>query len=491
MDASVVARVLGIATSFQDMRAGGVLFLPQRIAIFAQGASASVYATMKQQITSHPQAGGLYGYGSPIHLIARELFPDNGDGVGTVPVTVYPLEDAYEAVAAVATITPVGVVTKSASFRVRMAGILSEPFVAKTTDSIAQLCTKITAAIVAVLEQPMIPSDDTTAVGLVAKWAGASGNGIVLEIIGDTSLGLTFTLVQPNGGLLNPDPTAALAEVGNVWESMAINGADIADTDVLDAFQTWGEGRWGELVRKPLIVFTGNTLSDETSATSVCSGRREDRINSQLVAPGSVNLPCMVAARQLARIARVANNNPPVDYGAQQATGLLPGSDGAQWDFATRDVAVKAGSSTVEVSDGIVEISDVVTFYRPTGDPLPAYRFVVDIVKLQNIIFNLDLIFAAQEWAGAPLIPDDQPTVNPAARKPKTAKTAISAVLDDLGLQAIISDPKTAKKNTTAVINSQNPKRLDMVVPVQLSGNTNVKAVDLRFGFFFGAATAA
>jgi hypothetical protein len=81
--------------------------------------------------------------------------------------------------------------------------------------------------------------------------------------------------------------------------------------------------------------------------------------------------------------------------------------------------------------------------------------------------------------------------VNPAARKPKTAKTAISAVLDDLGLQAIISDPKTAKKNTTAVINSQNPKRLDMVVPVQLSGNTNVKAVDLRFGFFFGAATAA
>jgi phage tail sheath gpL-like len=139
------------------------------------------------------------------------------------------------------------------------------------------------------------------------------------------------------------------------------------------------------------------------------------------------------------------------------------------------------------VNDSVVSLSDVVTFYHPTGDPIQAYRYVVDIVKLQNVIYNLDLIFSAQEWAAAPLIPDDQATVNPNARTPKAAKAEIAGMLDNLGLQAIISDPASAKKAIVANINSSNPKRLDVQVTVQLSGNSNIKSVDLFFGFFFGA----
>ena len=134
----------------------------------------------------------------------------------------------------------------------------------------------------------------------------------------------------------------------------------------------------------------------------------------------------------------------------------------------------------------MVNISDVVTFYHPTGDPIPAYRFVCDVVKLQNIIFNLDLIFATAEWDGAPLIPDDQPTVNRSAKKPKTAKAAVAALTDSLALNAIISDGETAKASILAEINDQNPKRLDLSVTYQLSGNTNIISVDLNFGFFFG-----
>jgi phage tail sheath gpL-like len=270
---------------------------------------------------------------------------------------------------------------------------------------------------------------------------------------------------------------------------MVLNCLDIADTTALDAYQTFGDGRWGALVRKPLVVFTGNTATTVTAATTVSDARKTDRVNSQLVAPGSDELPLVVAARQLARIAKVANNNPPQDYGSQAATGLEPGADGDQWTYADRDSAVKKGSSTVEVKDGVVNISDVVTFYHPSGDPIPAYRYVVDIVKLQNIIFNLDLIFAVPEWDGAPLIPDDQPTVNRSAKKPKAAIAAVCAMLDSLGLNAIISAPETAKENTFAAINEQNPKRLDVATTVQLSGNTNIISVDLNFGFYFGQAT--
>ena len=489
VDASAVARVVGIKTAFKDLRNGGVLFLPQRIAVIGQGATAATYATTKRQVTSANEAANLYGYGSPVHLACKQLLPVNGDGVGTIPVTIYPMVDDGSGVASAGDITPSGAATEAAAYIVRVNNIDSEEFVISVGDTVAAMVTAMTAAINAVLDMPIIASDDTTEVGVASKWAGTSANDLAIEMVGSTTAGVSFAVTQPVGGLVNPDVGDALTQVGNVWETMVLNCLDIADTTTLDAYTTFGEGRWGALVRKPLVVLTGNTATSVTAATAISDARPTDRVNAQLVAPGSADLPFIVAARQLARIAAVANNNPPHDYGSQDATGLTPGADGDQWTFADRDSAIKKGSSSVEVKDGVVNISDVVTFYHPTGDPLPAYRYVVDIVKLQNIIFNLDLIFAASEWNGAPLLPDDQPTVNRTAKKPKAAVAAVCSLIDSLGLNAIISDPVAAKAATFAQINEQNPKRLDVSTTVQLSGNTNIISVDLNFGFFFGTAT--
>lgn len=490
VDISAVARVVGIKTVFKDLREGGILFLPQRVAVIGQGNSLAVYDTTKRQVTSAVEAGNLYGFGSPIHLAVRQLLPVNGDGVGTIPVTIYPLEDAATGVEADGKIVPVVAQTETAQYRVLINNIRSEAFVISVGDTLADVVTAMTEAINAVLEMPVIAAIAGSAeVYLDAKWKGTSGNAIYVEIEGSTTAGTTFVVEQVVDGLVNPDVQDALDQVGNVWETMVLNCLDTTDTAALDAYQTFGEGRWGALVRKPLVVFTGNTETTVAAATAVTDARKDDRVNSQLVAPGSNDLPFVVAARQLARIVKVANNNPPKDYGSQDATGLTPGLDGAQWTYPDRDLAVKKGSSTVEVKDGVVNVSDVVTFYHPTGDPIPAYRYVVDIIKLQNIIFNLDLIFANATWDGAPLIPDDQPTANRDAKKPKMAVAEVASMLDSLGLNAIISDPETAKQNTQAQISDQNPKRLDLVTTVQLSGNTNIISVTLNFGFFFGTAT--
>jgi phage tail sheath gpL-like len=302
---------------------------------------------------------------------------------------------------------------------------------------------------------------------------------------------VTFTVTQPTGGLANPSVDAALAKMGNVWETLGLNALGIDDDAALDAIQAHGDGRWLPTVRKPFVSFVGNTASTVAAATSVTSDRQDDRVNAQLVAPGSNDLPFVVAARQLARIASVANNNPPTGYAGQKADRLTPGADDVQWTWTQRDQAIKAGSSTVEVVNGVIEPSQVITFYRPDGDPTPAYRFVRDIVKLQNIIFNMSLIFEAAEWKGAPLIPDDQPTVNPNARKPRSAVAEVTAMHDSLGLNAIISDPEFAKENTFANISAQNPNRLDLSTTVKLSGNTDIISATLNFGFFFGEAQVA
>lgn len=588
LDASSVARATAIDTQFKDLRSGNVLFLPQRIAVFAQGATANTYPSTKFQALSHAQVGALMGYGTPAHLCVRELLPDNADGVGTIPVTVYPLSDDGSGVAAQGDITPSGTQTKAAEYHVRIAGILSATFVIPAgVIDVTDVCALIGRAIQSILHMPVTvqyaygtvtgaaggsntgdgtisslsvitdnypyPGDYTltctaastdagtfsltdpfgtvvsttvavsgsavqhagleftltdgaadfivgdtftitvpaTKVNLVAKWKGASGNAIYAEVLGD-SLGTTFAITQPTGGLANPTLDAALAQVGdNVWETFGLNALNHDDTTALDTIQTWGDGRWTSLVRKPLVMVRGNTDASETDATAVTSVRRDDKVNAQLSVPGSVNLPCVAAARELARIAKRAQNNPPHDYGSLKVDGIIPGTDAQQWDHTTRDAAVKAGSSTSVSRDGVVHISDVVTHYRPEGEEPPAFRYVVDIVKLQQILYNLDLIFSTDEWDGAPLIPDSQPTKNPAAKQPKMAKAAINAMIDSLADQAIISDAAAAKKATVVAINSQNPKRLDGSLTVQLSGNTNQKAITLNFGFYFGGATAA
>jgi phage tail sheath gpL-like len=491
VDATAVARVVGIDAQFRDLRAGAVQYLPQHIGIVGQGNSAAEYPLEPYRITSAAMAAARFGFGSQIHLIALGLFPTTGGGVGSIPVTVFPLVDDYDAgAAAVGSITPSGAAGVAATYRARIAGILSAPFTLAVGDSVAIICDKIVAAINAVLEMPLTATDGTTDVDLTAKWEGASGNDITVEVLDNAGAvptsDVTFVIVQPAAGAADPDVGPALAMLGGTWVTMIVNAMGPANTDALDELSAVGEGRWGQLVRRPFVAFTGNPEAVVATATTVTDARPTDRVNCQLVSPGSVHLPLQIAAAQVREIAKVANNNPPTDYGSRLVRGLLPGADGVQWDYVQRDQAVKAGSSTVELKNGLVNISDVVTMYKPAGEVPPAYRYVVDIIKLMTIIYNLDLEFSNPAWDGAPLIPDDQPTVNPNARKPSSAKTAVCAILDSLALEAIISDPKTAKANTFASISSQNPKRLDVRTTVQLSGNSNIMSVDLFFGFFFG-----
>lgn len=483
IEPSAVARAVGIETDFVDLQTGA-RFLPQRIAVVGQGSSAATYPTTKKQVLSAGEAGSIYGFGSPIHLAVSQLLPANGDGVGSVPVTVYPLVDAVGAAAAAGQIVPSGAETSAVSYRVNINGILSEEFVVSPGDVVADVTAAITQAVNAVIGMPVIAVNNTTNAGFTAKWEGASGNDLTIGIVGTGST--VFTITQPVGGLVNPDVDAALAQMGNVWETMVLNCLDVADTVNLDRYQTFGEGRWNPLTKKPLVVFSGSNEAVLATAIALPDARKTDRVNVQLNGVGSENLPFVIAARQLARVAARANDNPPFDYGALQATGLSVGTDGEQWVYNQQDTAVKAGASTIDVVDGVMQLADIVTFYHPDGEEPPAYRYVVDIVKLQNIIFNLDAIFSAPRWNGAPLLPDSDATTNPAAKRPKDAKGEIFGLLDSLGLNAIIADVPFAKANTLVGINATNPKRLDVSITLKLAGNTNIRSIDLNFGFNFG-----
>ena len=489
VSASAVSRVIGVTTEFEDFNVGQVRNLPQRVAVVGQGTTAlnATYALTPRTILSAAEAASVYGFGSPIHLAARQFFPVNGSGIGSIPVTIYPMNDSGTGVVSDGEITAVGVATEAGSGTVLIGGIISAAIAIPDTTDADTALGLIKTAIAAVLEMPVI--DGVVLAGvlpLTAKWFGESGNDILLDVSGLVVAGLTFGTTVMASGANNPDIDTTLANVGNTWETIFLNCLNYEDADTLNKWELFTASRWETLIKMPAFVITGAVDSFATvGAATDAAARLDDKYGCILPAPGSPEMPFVIAARAIAvDIAPTANDNPPQNYN-KQLTGLVAGADGTQFLYASLDATLKLGSSTtILVSDTIV-LNDTITTFHPAGDPLPAFRYIVDLVKLQNITFNIRVIFESEDWKGAPLLPDDTPTTNPTAKKPKDAKAALFVLADNLGLAAIISDPEHTKENITAVINGSNPKRLDLVFPTKISGNTEIIDVTNKFGFFF------
>lgn len=585
LDATLAARAVGVEAVYKDAREGAVRNLPQRVYLIAMGEDGVLYPTQKFVATSAAHVGQVAGFRSQAYRAALRLLPLNGDGLGTVPLTVALLPQAPGATPAEGALVVTGSVSTTTPFRLFVSGLPAAPFavragespsaiLAKAADSLDVLglpvrtlfaygaatsaadvgnagdgtigtitvtpdaqprpgayrlvCTdqaadagtfSVTDPLGAELPELTVGAAYTSGTGLaftlsdgaddfevgdaftltveassvrvISGWTGETANELTLRLEGGAHSGLTWTITQPTGGAVNPSVADALSQIGDVWETMLINGLNLADSTALDLYRDWGEGRWGATTKKPAVVFTHNPALTDQEAIAIPETRRSDRVNCAIPNPGSPTLGIESLARSVARIARLANNVPAHDYCLRRVDGILPGPDEDQWDLPARDRAVKGGSSTVEVRDNEVRISDVVTFYHPTGEEPPAYRHVVDIVKLQNVIYNADLLFGLPEWAGAPLVPDDDLVTEPTAKKPKQAKAALGAMLQNLGLAAIISDPKTSAKATQAWIDTANPKRLNIRCPIKLAGNTNIIDVTLEWAFYFGSAPVA
>jgi phage tail sheath gpL-like len=485
VQASAVARVVGVDETFVDLRSTAARILPQRIAVIGQGNDGVSYSEAPVAITSAGQAAQLFGLASPLHRIAQVLFPS----LGAIPVTFYPLLPDGAAVAAVGRLDISGtVLAQDTTFEIVIGGYSTGLFEVPYGTTVAEMITEVETRTNAPGIFPCVGVADVDGVEYTANFSGTAAHGMPITVIkhqgnGD---GFIFTVIPFADGETNPDVTVALDQIGDRWETVVINGFEPGDALAIDTFDAWGEGQWVPVVRRPALVVTGQPSGSLAIAQAVTAGRLADRTNVLVVSPSSLDSAWAIAAGAAMRIAQVANDTPGSDFAGQGLGNVRPGPVSAAWDYVTANTAVESGVSTTGLGAGgtVSELRDVVTFYRE-GLPLPGYRYVVDVVKLQNLAYSLGFAFGASEWVGAPLIPDDQPTTNPAARKPKDARALIAAILDSFELEAIVSDARVAKQTLAVAINGQNPKRLDASVTVQLSGNVGIVSVDLDFGFLF------
>lgn len=488
---TALARALGIITKQVQFEAGRVNFLPRQVAVIGQGSSVAVYSTDKKQVFGANEVGTTYGFGCPLHLAVTELLPETGNGLAGISVVVFPLQDDGGGAASLGDITATGTQVGTASYRVNMNGILSEPFTIVDGDIGTDIEDAITDAINANIAMPMIAVVD--GIGnksdLTSKWKGVSANDIVVSVEGPDN-GITFAITQPAGGAANPDVDVALTQFGNVWYTDVINCLESTDTVNMDKIEAVNEGRWSPLFRKPFISVVGSTETDVATAIAVPEARKAtDRTNAQMVAPGSINLPLQIAAAAVRQIAQRANNNPPRNYGGLKMSTLTPGTDAEQWDFNQKDTAFKGGSGSTEVVDGVVQLDNIITMFHPTGDPQPIYRYYRDIVILQNVLFNLEILYSTDPWGSAILVPDGEQVNNTAAVHPIDARIAQSSLAQNMALLGFISDPGFTTANQTAAIDDQNPKRLNTTFPIKISGTDDQRSVDVLANFFFGEAS--
>lgn len=483
---SVVARVTGVNVEYRNFNLGSAQYLPMRIAVIGQGNTASTYSNDKAVVTSEQSVGSTYGYGSPLHLAVRQLLPANGGGVSGIPVTVYPLDDDGAGVAAAGSIDATGTSTAAGSGVVYIGGIASANIAIPSGTDAATALGLIKVAVDAVLNMPV--TSGTVAAGslpLTSKWKGASANDITLDVSGLTATGLTFSTTAMASGANNPDVDDALNIIDETWETLIINCMNYDDATTNGKYSVANEVRWGQTVKKPFIVFTG-CVDDYATRTAVTDADKSNRTCALVQSTGSRELPFVIAAQGLVNdIAQKANDKPAHNYiGTLQ--GLQTGADTVQETLTTMDNAVKLGASTNVKIGSLAALADIVTFYHPVGEDPPAYRYVVDIIKLMNILYNLDIV--QESFKGRPLLPDGTPTNDPDAVQPKMVASVLSALADSLasGRSAIIADPDFTKKNMSVSINSTNPKRIDTVFPVKISGNVEVNSTDLYFSFYLG-----
>lgn len=481
--------------------------LPQRIGLFgtANTANQDTAPTGENLLTSAQQAGEQYGYGSPIHMAARILFPQNSSGIGGIPVYVYPQDEAVGAVAQVIDITPTGTATKTVTHTLVICGregVDGEryDFVIESGDAVADITPKISDAINNVLGSPVSGSSTATEAVATSKFAGLNSNEITIRVDdNDDPAGITYAVAQNTAGAGSPTVTTSLNLFGEKWNTIVLNTYSSLETSILEEYQAFNgvpsnttpTGRYQGVIMKPFIALTGVTGDNLSTAVTWSNGaaQKGEVTNAFCVAPQSEGLPLEAAANMTLLFARNSQDTPERDLLNQYYPDMPTPADGDIGDmagFVNRDVYVKSGMSTVVLNDGRYQVKDFVTTYHPTGIQVPQFRYCRNLMLDFNIRYGYYLL--EQIYVVGSLIAADDDIVNvDNVIKPKTWKGIVSDYARQLGLRGLIADVPFMQESIDVNLSTTNPDRLETTFSYKRTGTARISATTATAGFNFGS----
>lgn len=478
--------------------------LPQRIAIFgeANDANQAGLSLSPQIITSSQQAASIYGDGSPIHIQARILLPVNGgDGVGGIPVVVYPQAKAAGAKSKIITVQPVGVATANVTHYLVVAGreVVDSQFYAINIvvgDTTNTIIPKIMDAINKVYGCPLTANGDSYEAILTSNWSGLTADGLSVSVdTNNNAAGISYSIASPQAGSGTPDISGALAQFGQEWLTIVCNsyGTVPAIMTALEQFNGVPApsntqpptGRYSGIIMKPFVAITGTVADDPSSITDT---RLNDVTITLAPAPQSKGLAMEAAANMCLLYAVQAQNSVNLDVAGEFYPDMpVPpaGTILAMADYNTRDAMVKKGCSTVNIVAGQYQVQDFVTTYHPVGENPPQYRYVRNL----NIDFNVRYSYYLLEQlyvVGHSIAGDSDIVTADGVIQPKTWKAEVDELASQLVLRGITVDAKFMQDGIIVNIGTTNPDRLETFFPYKRSGYARISSTTAQAGFNFG-----
>jgi phage tail sheath gpL-like len=240
-----VSRVVGYAIekgSFQESSPN----LPQKIIVFGEAntSNQSGLAVAKFDFTSAKEVGDEFGYGSPLHQIARILRPINSQGVGGIPTTIIPqITDVAATATTIKFAVTATAATKSTTHYIVVSGRdnVDGQFYAINVvkgDDAAAIEAKMIASVNAVLGSPVIASVDSGDVLFTSKWKGISSVdlNISIDTNGDDA-GVVYAQSTKVDGTGVVSLTTSLALLGNEWNTIVVN--PYGDSTTLAALESF------------------------------------------------------------------------------------------------------------------------------------------------------------------------------------------------------------------------------------------------------------
>jgi phage tail sheath gpL-like len=477
--------------------------LPQRIAIIGEANTANqsgLSADTKHTITSAQQAGQLFGFGSPLYHQARIYFPQSGDGIGGIPVDVYPQEAAGGASSRILSIAITGTATANATHYVKIAGRTNvdgqyyEVNIA-SGDTNTAIGAKINDAINAVLGAPVTSTLDSPPSTVIAetKWQGLTAQDVTIEMdTNNNAAGITYVVTETQAATGTPSITGALNAFANIWYTFVSScyGTVSAVMTSLESFNGIADpnsptGRYAGIIMKPCVALIGSTESNVTTLGSLTDARKLQMTIAICPAPNSKGLPCEAAANYGLLAARCAQDTPHLDIQGRYLPDMpTPDSIGDMASYTNRDMLVKKGCSTVDLVAGLYQVQDFVTTYHPDGELPPQFRYVRNLQLDFNVRYGyylLELINVVDHT-----IANDADVVTATSIvKPKQWKQVLQAYFADLSKRALIADPDFSADSLLVNISTVNPDRLETFFRYKRTGCVRIASTTAEAGFNF------
>jgi len=486
-------------------------YLPQRIAVFGEANTAN-QATITEdafEFTNADEVGAKYGYGSPLHQIARILRPKSGNILGGIPTVIYPQKE--DGTPTVTTITT-SVAFQSGSEadanesqflkingRTSIDGQSYRMDIVKgdTNDDIIQ---KAVDAVNGVIGAPVTAATSGTSgsldMELTSKWKGLTSADITVEVEeGDNLAGLTWSPESTRSdGTGAQSVTDSLNKFGDTWNTIVINPYDSTVFTELEDFNgvpdpTTPTGRYQPTIFKPFIAFFGNVDTTQSAVTAItdAAARKDQVTNVMAPAPGSAGFKWEAAANMALVTAPIMQNTPHIDNSGKSYFDMPTATDiGDFGSYDKRDVMVKDGASTVTLKNGKYTIQDSVTTYHPDGESPPKFRFTRDLNVDWNVGYGW-LIIMDRDIQDKAIVANNSPSIVGNTISPKQAKQLVLSYANQLAQYALIVDLDFTEESIETGINATNPGRLDIFFKYKRTSTAHQVSTDATVDFFFSS----